>query len=86
MGKYGRAGQGTDDTIRRMCFACWIIENTDTHSDYASSFFFFMAQSPKELQGLLVTEDSRTNSDTPHSVGHLWTSDLPVAETLTTLT
>jgi len=45
---------------------------------------FFMAQEPLERQGLHVTEDLRSNSDTPHSVGHLWTSDLPVAETLTT--
>jgi len=89
VGKYGRAGQ---DIIRRMRFACWITEATDTHSDQASSSFFFSFLSfshtskPLERQDLLVTENSRTTSDTPHSVGHLWTSDLPVAETLTTLT
>jgi hypothetical protein len=37
-GKYGRAGQDTDDIIRRMLCACWITEGTDTHSDYASFF------------------------------------------------
>jgi len=26
-------------------------------------------------QGLLIVEDSRSHSDTPHSVGLLWTSD-----------
>ena len=28
-------------------------------------------------QGLLIIEDSRSHSDTPHSVGLLWTSDQP---------
>jgi len=36
-----------------------------------------MAQEPLERQGLLVTDDSRSNSGTPHSVGHLCTSDYP---------
>jgi hypothetical protein len=33
--------------------------------------------------GLLTVEASRSNSDTPHSEGLLWTSDQPVAETST---
>ena len=34
MEKYGRAGQATDDNIiRRMRFAGWITEATDTHSE-----------------------------------------------------
>jgi hypothetical protein len=33
--KYGTAGQATDgNIIRRMRFACWITEATDTHSEY----------------------------------------------------
>jgi len=32
-------------------------------------------------QGLLIVEASRSYSDTPHSVGLLWTNDRPVAET-----
>jgi hypothetical protein len=40
-----------------------------------------MAQQPPVGQGLLITEDSRSHSDTPHSVGLLWTSDQLVAET-----
>jgi hypothetical protein len=33
--KYGRAGQATgDNIIRRVRFACWITEATDTHSEY----------------------------------------------------
>ena len=31
-------------------------------------------------QGLLIIEASRSHSDTPHSVGLLWTSDQPDAE------
>jgi hypothetical protein len=33
-------------------------------------------------QGLLNDRDSRSYSDSLHSVGLLWTSDQPVAETL----
>jgi GH43 family beta-xylosidase len=32
-------------------------------------------------QGLLIVEHSLSHSDTPHSVGLLWTSDQPDAET-----
>jgi len=31
----------------------------------------------------LIIEDSRSHSDTPHSVGRLWTSDQPDAGTST---
>jgi hypothetical protein len=34
-------------------------------------------------QGRLIIEVSRSHSDKPHSVGLLWTSDQPVAETST---
>jgi len=34
-------------------------------------------------QGLLIIDTSRSHSDTPHSVGFLWTSDQPDAETST---
>ena len=34
-------------------------------------------------RGLLTVEDSRSHSDTHHSVGILWTSDQPDAETST---
>jgi len=33
-------------------------------------------------QGILIVETSRSHSDTPHSVGLLWTSDQLVAEDL----
>jgi len=39
-----------------------------------------MAQQPLVGQGLLIIEVSRSHSDTPHSVGLLWTSDQPDAE------
>jgi len=40
-----------------------------------------MAQRLLVGQGLLII--TRSHSDTPHSVGMLWTSDQPVAETST---
>jgi len=42
-----------------------------------------MAQQPLVDQGLLIKEASLPHSDTPHSVGILWTSDQPDAETCT---
>jgi len=42
-----------------------------------------MAQRTKVNQGLLTVETSRSNSDTPHSLGFLWTTDQPDAETTT---
>jgi len=43
----------------------------------------FVVQQPLLGQGLLIIEASQSHSDTPHSVGLLWTSDQPVAETST---
>jgi hypothetical protein len=37
-----------------------------------SIFLYFMAQQPLVGQGLLIIEASRSQSDTPHSVGLLW--------------
>jgi hypothetical protein len=46
--------------------------------------FFSMAGQPLEGLGRLIFRDfTITHSDTPHSVGLLWTSDQPVAETST---
>jgi hypothetical protein len=42
-----------------------------------------MVQQPFVGQGLLIIEASRLHSDTPHSVGLLWTSDQLDAETST---
>jgi hypothetical protein len=44
-------------------------------------FIFPKAQQLLVGQGLRFIEASRSHSDTPHSVGLLWTSDQPVAET-----
>ena len=43
-----------------------------------------MARQALVGQALLTVEASRKLSDTPHSVGLLWTSDRPDVETLTT--
>jgi hypothetical protein len=45
--------------------------------------FFSVAQQPLVDQGLLIIVASRSHSDTPHSVGLLWTCDQPDAETST---
>jgi hypothetical protein len=45
--------------------------------------FFPVAQQPPVGQGLLIIEASRSHSDTPHTVGLLWTSDQPDAEVST---
>ena len=42
-----------------------------------------MAQQFLVVQGLLLTEASRSHSDAPHSEGFLWMSDVPVAQTST---
>jgi hypothetical protein len=42
-----------------------------------------VAQQPPVGQGPLIIEASRSHSDTPHSVGLLWTSDQPDAEVCT---
>jgi hypothetical protein len=43
--------------------------------------FLFMVQRVPVSQHLLITEASRSHSDTPQSVGLLWTSDQPGAKT-----
>jgi len=46
-------------------------------------FFFPMVQRPLVDQGLLTVEALQSHSDTPHSIGLLWKSDKPDAETST---
>jgi GH43 family beta-xylosidase len=41
---------------------------------------FFVVQQPLLAQGILFISASRSHTDTPHSVGVLWTSDKPEAE------
>jgi len=43
-------------------------------------FLITLAQQPPMGQGLLIIEDLRSHSDTPQSVGLLWTSDQLDAE------
>jgi hypothetical protein len=44
-------------------------------------YFFTMAQQLPVSQDLLIIEDSRSLSDTPQSVGLLWMSEQPDAQT-----
>ena len=45
--------------------------------------FFCMGLQPPASHSLLISEVSRSHSDTPLSLGILWTSDQPVEETST---
>jgi hypothetical protein len=42
-----------------------------------------MARQPLVGQGLLIIDASRSHSDTAHTVGLIWTSNQPEAETST---
>jgi len=60
--------------------------NKETKSRVKISFFYFVflvAQQPSLGLGRLSFKTSRSHSDTPQSVGLLWTSDQPDAETAT---
>jgi len=48
-----------------------------------SFFFFTVVQQPPVGQGLLITEDTSSHSDTPQPVGLLWTNDQSDAVTST---
>jgi hypothetical protein len=54
---------------------------TYPNSPCNEQIFFFMAQKPLMDHGLLIIEASQSHSYTPHSVGLLWTSDQPDADT-----
>jgi len=61
---------------------------TSLHNQWSSFNFYHIhvsswLDSPHVGLGLLIVEISRSHSDTPKSVGLLWTSDQPVAETST---
>ena len=51
--KCDRARQATDDTLRRMRFACWITKATDTHSDYVILIAFLWQQWLRERASML---------------------------------
>ena len=61
-----------------MCL--WIL-NSQIY--YNMSFLYSMVQQALVRQGLLVINASRSHTDTPYSVGLLWTSDQPDAEIYT---
>lgn len=47
------------------------------------SFLLLLARHPLVDQGLLIHEVSRSDNDTPQSVGLLWASDRPDAKAYT---
>jgi hypothetical protein len=54
-----------------------------TRRKSSTVFLFYYAATAPVGQGLLIVEDSWSHSDTPHSVGLLWTSDQTDVETST---
>ena len=71
-----------------VCVPCIMFQCVDKptrcSTSYEWSFFFYGACSPIAGYGLLILEVFEiTYLDTPQSVGLLWTSDQPVAETST---
>ena len=68
-----------DVITRRLCWK----QGHDKQKRKPTFFFHGAAAPPPPGQSLLIFEDSRSHSDTPHSVGLLWTSDQLVAETST---
>ena len=67
VGKYGRAGQATDDNIiRRMRIACWLIKATNTNSKYnTSGFCIWKVLGSKLDQGTSYLEWSLTFFSVP---------------------
>ena len=61
---------------------CHLYPDRQRESAFGIHDFLSMAQQPLVGQDLII-KASRSHSDTPHSVGLLWTSDQPVAETST---
>jgi hypothetical protein len=52
--------------------ACWP-NGTNSFLKNQNLFFCFGRETPQVDQGLLIHEVSRSHSDTPHSVGLIWT-------------
>jgi hypothetical protein len=94
---FGGGGGGykvtVPNTIRRSLITCkrsWRIKRERMNAFWKPSVhciecfhFFFSLWRPQSYSGLgrLIVEVSRSHTDTPHSVGLLWTSDRPVADT-----
>jgi len=74
-------------SVRRK--ATWPLQTLRTYGNLDESktpeilLFSPWQNSPPVGQGFLNVEASRSHSDTPHSVGLLWTNEQPDAETST---
>ena len=63
------------------CQVCVCNKRHLTSSELDNCPFLPMAHEPLVDQGILIIEASGLHSDTPRSVGLLWTNDQPDAET-----
>ena len=76
-----RSSAGLEESILYLKVLAWIFVHSRSRDCYTLSFP--VAQQPHWGQDRLTIEVSASPSDTPQSVGLLWTSDRPVAETST---
>jgi hypothetical protein len=53
------------------------------HNHFSYGTVSPMAQQPLMVRDIIIMEASQSHSDAPHSVGLLWTSDQPDAQTST---
>jgi len=60
---------------------CWVTKTIGIHAEY--QFCSLVAQKHLLSQGVHFMKALRSHSDTPQSVGLLWTSDQPDAVTPT---
>jgi hypothetical protein len=85
--------QNFDTQVSKIIIVCLLLEEMKSGGSASCGnvlfvclfvcLFVSVAQQPLVGQGLLIIEASRSHSDTPHSVGLLWTGDQPDTETST---
>ena len=69
--------------IQLILFALFPLFYNFHHTFFIPFFFWHHGLTTIVGEGLLIVEDSRSHSGTPHSVELLWTSDQPHSETST---
>jgi hypothetical protein len=62
-------------SLRQMITKVFLIRKGEWSSFIEKKIFFFYGTTDASGPGTLIVEASRSHSDTPHSVGLLWTSD-----------
>ena len=63
----------------------WCVKPCVEERDVILQILFLLVRQPLVGKGLCIVEVLLSHSDTPHTIGLLWTSDQPVAETSTSV-